>query len=113
MENPYKSPAPNVGDERGIGTLLLRIFAIGCWLASLLPVFGFLLVVNRPELVEKRAQNPPLFLGVCVVMFVLPPLGLALLGIASWWRARWIAVLGLAAFLPIVLWTLAARFWPR
>ncbi len=110
--NPYQSPAP-VASRSSVGGLLLRLLAVGCWLAALLPVAGFLLIVNRPDNAARREANFPLYVAVCVAMFLLPSLELVMLGVASWWRVRWVAIAGAMAFAPIVLWSLAIVLWPR
>ena len=74
--NPYESPAPSAGQRSGIGTVLLRVLAVGCWIASLLPVLAFLSIMNRPEIIERRVLNLPLFLAVNIAVVILPPWGL-------------------------------------
>lgn len=107
--NPYKAPStgdlhPN-SNARGLS---LRIVAVLCWIVSLLPIWMYLLIADRPEVLEKRELNPVRFWLLCAVVFGLPAIGLAAFGVASWRRSRQIAILGAAAFLPIVIWTVLA-----
>ena len=106
--NPYRSPTTSGGERSTLGIALLRVLAVACWVAALLPILGFLSVINRPEIAEKSEQHFPLFVGLNVIMFALPALGFALLGVASWRRSQSFLIAGIVAFLPIALATLAA-----
>jgi hypothetical protein len=106
VQNPYESPAPSAKPPVRPSRLLFRILAIFFWLLSLLTVWAFLSVVSLPQNLERRTSDPALFWGLCAIMFALPAIGLVLLGIASWWRVRWLAYVGIAAFGPIILATI-------
>src|SRR5438132_8216483 len=105
--NPYASPVPAERSRaRGLGRLLLRFVAICLWLASLFLVLGIVTNWNRPEITARSAQNPILAAVIWVVGFVLPAVGFALLGFASW-RRRWtLALIGVASFIPLLLFLL-------
>jgi hypothetical protein len=64
--------------------------------------YGLVASWDRPEMVERRIEDPVLAWVVTVVGIVLPAAGFALLGIASWWRWWWVAVTGVGAFLPLL-----------
>ena len=110
VENPYKSPA-DASSPSVRGRSVLRIIAVCLWAVSALPLLAFLVVANHPG----RTQSPSLFVTLVIIVFVLPAIGLALLGFASWRRSRWLALAGVIAFGPIVLVTIATwlqwRWW--
>ena len=107
-QNPYESPTIEVGEHGHWQTLVLRIVALGCWSLSLLFVAAFLTIANRPEIREQYAENPVLFSILVVAVFGLPAIGLAILGIASWSRVRWLGLIGIACLVPLVALTLFA-----
>lgn len=111
--NPYESPRPEISQVAGIATAVRYLVAVGCWLASLLPMFAYLLIAGRPEIIARRDENLALFVAICGVMFGLPAVGLVVMGFASWRGNRWLALGGFAAFLPLIVWTLTALLWPR
>jgi hypothetical protein len=113
--NPYESPKPSTHLRRNSRSLLLRLLAIGFWLAATLPVMAFLSIVNRPEVAQRHAQSPPLSIAIHVILFALPAIGFAMLGIACWRRSGWLGFCGIAAFMPVILVTIAAfsRMWQQ
>jgi hypothetical protein len=109
--NPYASPSPTTTLPTRLLVVWLRFVAIGFWLASLFPTLAFVLMVNRPEIVQ-RADNPLLHFPSAVIVFALPAIGFLLLGVASWWRVRALAIMGLASLIPIALIALFALMMP-
>lgn len=107
--NPYASPGHD-GSKMRVGTLLLKLVALCLWLLSLFLVLGIATTWNRPEIVERSKQAPTLAAVIWVVGFVLPAAGFALLGFASWFRRRSIALVGCCTFLPLVLFFLYFAF---
>jgi hypothetical protein len=80
----------------------LRFVAVGLWLVSFLLAYGLVSIWNRPEIAERRIEDPVLAWTVTIVGIVLPAMGFALIGIASWWRRWWVALVGVGAFLPLL-----------
>ncbi len=109
--NPYESPSPAAAQPNRLLVVLLRFAAIGFWMASLVPVLMFVLMVGHPENFE-RADNPLLHVPSAVVVFALPALGFLLLGVASWWRVKEFAIMGLTSFVPIAVISLIALMQP-
>src|SRR5262245_30749651 len=102
-DNPYASPKPEINQPPDTGRLLLRLLAVCFWLMSLLLVFGIVTSWNRPEITARSAENPVFAAAIWTVGFILPALGLAVLGLASW-RRRWVlAFIGLAGFMPLLV----------
>jgi hypothetical protein len=105
--NPYEPPYQASIGSIQLHITLLRCAAIGLWLSALMVVSLFGLMVKYPAIVQ-RADNPLLHVPSAVVVFALPVLGFLLLGVGSWLRVAWVAVIGLSAFVPIGLLALAA-----
>jgi hypothetical protein len=101
--NPYASPKPEGNASPYLARLLLRFVAVFLWLTSLFLVLGIVSIWNRPEIAARTADNPSLAAVVWAAGMILPALGFAILGLASW-RRRWgLALLGLlAGFMPLV-----------
>jgi hypothetical protein len=64
--------------------------------------YGLVSIWNRPEVVERRIEDPVLAWTVTIVGMVLPAMGFVLIGIGSWWRRWWVALVGACAFLPLL-----------
>src|SRR5690348_758214 len=101
--NPYASPNPEQDLPPHSFRLLLRLAAICFWLVSLFLVLGIMTTWNRPEIVARRSEGPLLFAVVWMVGFILPALAFAILGIGSWLRRRTLVSIGLAFFVPLLL----------
>src|SRR5262245_53393642 len=101
-ENPYASPSPEVNLPPYTARLILRCIAVCCWLMSLFLAIGIAANWNRPEMAARSAEAPVLAAVVWTVGFILPALGLAILGIASWRLRGLLGLIGLAAFMPFL-----------
>lgn len=102
-DNPYESPRESSDIPNRTIVIALRFVAIVLWLLAPLPVIAIGVPLLFFESGESRRE---LSIGIWVgasVQFFLPAIGLVLLGAACWWRRRWLALLGLYAFIPIVL----------
>jgi hypothetical protein len=110
-ENPYES-AMSAGSARGgLAGLSLKLLAISFWGVSLLLVFGIVATWNRPEVASRTAKGPVLAATVWIVGFGFPIIGFAVLGVASWCRRWAFALVGLAAFIPLL--TFLLYHWIR
>jgi len=101
-QNPYASPGPEVNPPPYTARLILQFFAVCFWLMSLFLAIGIVTNWNRPEIRARSAETPVLAAVVWTVALVLPALGFAILGIASWWRHWVLGLIGLAGFMPLL-----------
>jgi hypothetical protein len=102
-QNPYEAPREPSGLQNKTVSIMLRVLAIVAWIICPLPAIAFvapLLVFGIPE---GRQGIPIAFYFIGAAFFILPALGLALLGAALWWRIRWMGIAGLAAVAPLVV----------
>src|SRR5687767_1604935 len=107
-QNPYTSPT-TTSQPRRRRTYVLRGLAIVVWLAALALVIRSVQYFATPEAVERVAGIPRWQFLIFIALLSLQVIGLALLGMASWLRHKWLAVVGVAALAPPVV-TLAIVF---
>lgn len=103
-QNPYESPTSSAEPPARRGRILLfRVLAVPLWVFSFYLLIAFWMVRTTPRYIERRTSDPALFWWASISLLVLPAFGIAVLGIASWWRLRRIAYVGLAFFAPIIV----------
>ena len=101
--NPYESPKVPSGKANQTAIVVMRVFAVLAWILCLIPVTAFGVGFAVFEDFGRRRGLPASLLIGAVVALGLPTAGMALLGAACWRRSQWLAIAGLAAFVPLVI----------
>src|SRR5689334_9280869 len=100
-QNPYASPITNKEPVRR--RAWSSAVAICCWAVSLLWFAAFLAGMRRPEIIESMKEHPLRYGWFATVTFIFPSAGIALIGFAVWKRAKWPVVIGVFAFVPLII----------
>jgi len=101
--NPYDVPREPAELPNTTSVIALRAAAIIFWVLAPIPATAILVPLFVFETAKSRAELPFRVFVMATVEFILPPIGLALLGAGCWWRIRWIGLIGLYALIPLVL----------
>jgi hypothetical protein len=103
--NPYESPQGRSERPDQTRYVLLKVVGGIAWTLSLLPAAPFLLwLIYHPG---GDAED-----DLTVSTFtIFPSIGLAFLGAACWWRTIRYALVGLFAFVPLLVLLLFPYFW--
>lgn len=95
--NPYEAPTGISGQPGQTQHILLKALGVIAWILSLPPAALFLLAV-----IFKVGDDAESYLTAGAV-FMCPSIGLAFIGAACWWRSIRFALVGLFAFVPLLV----------
>lgn len=101
--NPYESPSGSTVSPNRAVVIALRVVAALLWMLAPIPAIAIVVPMLVFETPESRRNLPVIIYVMAVLQFLLPTIGLALLGAACWYRSRWLTLIGLYAFIPLVV----------